>query len=171
MSRLNRLAPSAAAVVLLSVPLALYLARDDGRLARAGFRPHAPDWGLLIAAPGAIRLHVACALVALLIGIVLLAGVKGDRLHRLLGWTWVVAMGATAISSFFIHRINPGGLSLIHLLSGWTVIGLPMAVWAARRHRVQQHRRAMKGMFVGGLVVAGLLTFLPGRLMWAMVFG
>ena len=29
----------------------------------------------------------------------------------------------------------------------------------------------MTGMFVGGLVVAGLLTFLPGRLMWAIFFG
>jgi uncharacterized membrane protein len=35
---------------------------------------------------------------------------------------------------------------------------------------VQAHRRAMTGMFVGGLIVAGALTFLPGRLMWAIFF-
>jgi len=29
----------------------------------------------------------------------------------------------------------------------------------------------MTGMFVGGLIVAGLLTFLPGRLMWTLFFG
>ena len=117
---------------------------------------------------------MAAALTALVIGVVLLAGVKGDRLHRTLGWLWVLAMATTAVSSFFIHQINPGGpagLSLIHLLSGWTVVGLPMAVYAARRHRVADHRRAMTGMFVGGLIVAGLLTFLPGRLMWAIFFG
>ena len=69
------------------------------------------------------------------------------------------------------HSINPGGFSLIHLLSGWTIISLPMAIYAVRRGKVQAHRRAMTGMFVGGLLVAGALTFLPGRLMWAIFFG
>lgn len=154
----------AAVAVLLGVSIIAYLAAGGGR---------APDFSLLAAAPIAIQAHVAAALSALLIGTVLLIGVKGTRLHRGLGWAWVAAMATTAVSSFFIHQINPGGpggLSLIHLLSGWTVVGLPMAVYAARRHRVQAHRRAMTSMFVGGLIVAGLLTFLPGRLMWAIFF-
>ncbi|WP_414642159.1 DUF2306 domain-containing protein [Brevundimonas sp.] len=134
-------------------------------------RPHAPDLSLLMHAPVAIQLHVAAAVVALVIGTVLLAGVKGDRLHRSLGWAWVVAMATTAVSSLFIRQINAGGFSFIHLISGWTIVALPMAVYAARRHRVANHRRAMTGMFVGGLLVAGALTFLPGRMMWAMVFG
>ena len=49
--------------------------------------------------------------------------------------------------------------------------GAQKAVYAARRHRVAAHRRAMTGMFVGGLIVAGAFTFLPGRLMWAIFFG
>lgn len=158
---------------MLGVPLVAYLAADGGRVALLGFNLRAPDFSLLAAAPTAIQIHVAAALTALAVGIVLLAGIKGTRLHRALGWTWVLAMGTTAVSSFFIHEINPGGpagLSLIHLLSGWTMVGLPMAVYAARRHRVQTHRRAMTGMFVGGLIVAGLFTFLPGRLMWAVFF-
>ena len=174
MPRLSRLLPSVLALALLIVPLVAYLAVDDGRLARMGFTPHAPDWRLLLTSPPAIQIHVAAALTALAIGIVLLIGVKGNRLHRTLGWTWVLAMATTAVSSFFIHRLNPGGpggFSLIHLLSGWTVIALPMAVHAARRHRIADHRRAMTGMFVGGLIVAGAFTFLPGRLMWAIFFG
>jgi uncharacterized membrane protein len=171
MTRFARFASSAAALLLLGLPLVFYLRADEGRIARLGFTPHRPDWSLLSSAPVVIQLHVAAAMTALMIGVVLLAGVKGSRLHRVLGWTWVLAMAATAISSFFIRQLNPGGLSLIHLLSGWTVIALPMAVHAARRHRVQAHRRAMTGMFVGGLIVAGLFTFLPGRLMWAVFFG
>ena len=175
MNRLTRFVPSALALMLLGVPLVGYLVRDGGRLmGQGGWGLHAPRWPLFLAAPSAIQIHVAAALTALAIGVVLLAGVKGDRLHRTLGWLWVLAMATTAVSSFFIHQINPGGpagLSLIHLLSGWTVVGLPMAVYAARRHRVADHRRAMTGMFVGGLIVAGLLTFLPGRLMWAIFFG
>ena len=174
MPRLSRLLPSVLALALLIVPVVAYLAVDDGRLARMGFTPHAPDWRLLLTSPAAIQIHVAAALTALAIGIVLLIGVKGNRLHRTLGWTWVLAMATTAVSSFFIHRLNPGGpggFSLIHLLSGWTVVALPMAVHAARRHRIADHRRAMTGMFVGGLIVAGAFTFLPGRLMWAIFFG
>nr|WP_316629896.1 DUF2306 domain-containing protein [uncultured Brevundimonas sp.] len=175
MTRSTRLASSALALLLLGLPLAGYLTRAGGRLTGPGaWGLHAPRWPLFLAAPGAIHIHVAAALIALAIGVVLLTGVKGDRLHRTLGWLWVLAMGTTAVSSFFIHQINPdgpAGLSLIHLLSGWTVVGLPMAVYAARRHRVAAHRRAMTGMFVGGLIVAGLLTFLPGRLMWAVFFG
>lgn len=173
MFRHARFAPSVIALILLGVPIVAYLAADGGRFAQLGFNLRAPDFSLLAAAPSAIQIHVAAALTALAIGIVLLAGIKGTRLHRALGWTWVLAMGTTAVSSFFIHAINPGGpagLSLIHLLSGWTLVGLPMAVYAARRHRVQTHRRAMTGMFVGGLIVAGALTFLPGRLMWAIFF-
>lgn len=147
---------------------AIQLARDPSALMG---RIHAPDFSLLAEAPVTIQIHVAGALTALLIGTVLLLGVKGNTLHRTLGWTWVIAMATTAVSSLFIRQINPGGFSLIHLLSGWTIIALPMAVYAARKHKVVQHRRAMTGMFVGGLLVAGGLTFLPGRLMWRMFFG
>lgn len=147
---------------------ALQLARGPSALAG---RLHAPDVSLLAEAPLAIQIHVVTAATALLIGTLLLLGVKGNRLHRTLGWTWVIAMATTAVSSLFIRQINPGSFSLIHLLSGWTIVGLPMAVYAARRHKVVEHRRAMTGMFVGGLLVAGALTFLPGRLMWRMFFG
>lgn len=171
MTAYRRLLGPVIALTLLIVPLAGYLLADDGRLARLGFRLHAPDWRLMQEAGLVIQLHVAGALGALVIGTVLLVGVKGTRWHRILGWSWVAAMAVTAISSLFIHRINPGGLSVIHLLSGWTIISLPMAIYAIRRGRVQAHRRAMTGMFVGGLIVAGAFTFLPGRLMWAIFFG
>ena len=46
-----------------------------------------------------------------------------------------------------------------------------MAVAAARRHKVRLHARLMTGLFTGGLVLAGLLAFMPGRLMWRLVMG
>jgi uncharacterized membrane protein len=48
---------------------------------------------------------------------------------------------------------------------------LPVAVWRAHKHKVEQHRRAMLGLFVGALVIAGLFTFVPGRIMYAVIFG
>ena len=132
---------------------------------------HAPDFGLLAAAPIQIRIHVAAVSMALLIGIVLLLGLKGNTVHRVLGWTWVLAMATGAISSLFIHRANPGGFSFLHLFAGWTLIALPMGVFAARKHNVRLHGRTMTGLFVGGLLIAGAAAFLPGRLMWQIAFG
>jgi uncharacterized membrane protein len=57
------------------------------------------------------------------------------------------------------------------LLSIFTLAMLPLAVWRARQHDVRKHRRAMLGLFVGALVIAGVFTFLPGRIMHAVVFG
>jgi uncharacterized membrane protein len=48
---------------------------------------------------------------------------------------------------------------------------LPLAVVHARRHRVDRHRNAMTAIFVGALVIAGLFTLMPGRIMHAVVFG
>ena len=131
---------------------------------------HAPNLGLLAAASIQIRLHVAAVSIALAVGIVLMLGLKGNTVHRTLGWVWVVAMATAAISSLFIHRSN-GAFSFLHLFAGWTLIALPMAVFAARKHNVRLHGRTMTGLFVGGLLIAGAAAFLPGRLMWQIVFG
>ena len=64
-----------------------------------------------------------------------------------------------------------GPWSPIHLLSIFTLATLPFAILHARRHRVSQHRNAMITMFAGALLIAGLFTFLPGRIMHAVAFG
>ena len=79
--------------------------------------------------------------------------------------------GVTAASSLFITGLNGDSYSLIHLLTGWTLIALPMALVAIRQKKVIMHKRMMTGLFVGGLVVAGAFTFIPGRMMWAVFFG
>lgn len=134
-------------------------------------QPHLPDFSRVAEASLVICVHLFAALTALAIGTVLMLRVKGTTLHKILGWTWVIAMGTTAVSSLFIKVINPGHFSFIHLLSGWTIVGLPGAVYAIKRGKVATHRRAMTGMFVGGLLLAGLFTFLPGRLLWTVFFG
>jgi uncharacterized membrane protein len=134
-------------------------------------RPHAPDWGLIAAQAPVLQIHIAAASLALIIGVVLLAGIKGNRLHRTLGWTWAVAMATVAISSIFIREINGGAFSFIHLFTGWTIIILPMALYAARRHEVAAHRGRMTGLFVGALLIAGMFTLVPGRLLWRVFLG
>jgi uncharacterized membrane protein len=136
-----------------------------------GIQPHAPDWALWVRLPIMVQIHIIAALTALGIGTVILFRRKGTGFHRTLGWTWVIAMGVTAVSSLFITGLNGNFYSFIHLLSGWTIIGLPMAIYAIRNRKVETHRRAMTGMFVGGLLIAGALTFLPGRFMFEFFLG
>lgn len=117
-----------------------------------------------------LQAHIAGAISSFLIGTVLMLGVKGRTFHRVLGYTWVATMTVTAVSSFFITGLNGDSYSLIHLLSGWTVILLPMAIAAARRHEIAKHRKEMTSMFFGGMLIAGLFSFLPGRMMWHLFF-
>ncbi len=133
--------------------------------------PHSPDWTLWFQQSPMVQLHVYAAVTALLLGTVILLRPKGRSLHKTLGWAWVFAMAAAAGSSLFIRGLNHGAFSFVHLLSGWTIITLPLAIFAIRNRRVAVHRRAMTGMFVGGLIVAGVLSFLPGRVMFEMFFG
>lgn len=126
---------------------------------------------LLDAAP-AIPLHAFAAMAAFVLGIVQIAAPKGTLPHRALGWLWVVLMLVVALSSFWIHEIRlVGPWSPIHLLSIFALAMLVLGVMAARAHNVRRHRITMASIFFGALVIAGLFTFMPGRIMHAVVFG
>ncbi|MSO75620.1 MAG: DUF2306 domain-containing protein [Alphaproteobacteria bacterium] len=126
----------------------------------------------LAAAPFVVQNHVAAALGAFLVGAIQLAGGKGTTRHRILGWSWVAMITVVALSSFWIQSIkNVGPWSAIHLLSIATLALVPLAVLAARRGNVRRHQCAMISLFAGALVIAGLFTLLPGRIMSKVVFG
>jgi uncharacterized membrane protein len=126
---------------------------------------------LLEAAP-AIPLHAFAAMAAFVLGIVQFAAPKGTLPHRTVGWIWVGLMISVALSSFWIHQLRlVGPWSPIHLLSIFTLVTVPLGVWRAHRHNVADHRRIMTMIFSGALVIAGLFTLLPGRIMHAVVFG
>jgi len=126
----------------------------------------------LLAAPGVIPLHAFAAIGAFLIGLAQLLLAKGTRGHRVVGYVWLLAMAVVTVSSFWIHQIRQlGDFSWIHLLSLFVLIQLPIAVLAARRGNIAAHRRMMQAIFVGGLVITGGFTFLPGRIMHAVLFG
>ncbi|QWG16223.1 DUF2306 domain-containing protein [Bradyrhizobium sediminis] len=126
---------------------------------------------LLNAAPE-VQIHAFAAMAAFALGAVQLAAPKGTLPHRTLGWIWVVLMLVISGSSFLIHGIKMWGpWSPIHLLSVVTPIMLVAAVLAARAHRVRAHRIAMTWIFAGALLLAGLFTLVPGRIMHDVLFG
>lgn len=124
---------------------------------------------LLNASP-AIEIHAFAAMATFALGIVQFAAPKGTLAHRTMGWAWVALMVVVSVSAFFIHQIKLWGTwSPIHLLAGFTLVGLGVAVHAARRHVIARHQRAMMALFFGALVIAGGFTFMPGRIMNAVI--
>lgn len=155
----------AAMLVLYAVISSMMLSGDN--TGQVQFRV---DLSPLMRIPAVLQAHIGGAILSFVIGTVLLRGVKGNMLHRVLGYTWIAVMAVTAISSFWLTGLNGNSYSFIHLLSGWTIIVLPMGLAAARRRNIAAHRKEMTGIFMGGMLIAGLFAFLPGRLMWHLFF-
>jgi uncharacterized membrane protein len=126
----------------------------------------------LLDATPAIQIHAFSAMAAFALGVLQLSAPKGTLPHRTLGWIWVTLMIVVCISAFFIHELRIWGQwSPIHLLAVFTLVTVPLAVLAARRHDVPKHRRAMLAIFSAALLIAGLFTFYPGRIMYEVLFG
>jgi uncharacterized membrane protein len=81
--------------------------------------------------PLPVYLHLAAALLALLLGIVMLARRKGTASHKAVGRVWAVLMLTVAISSLwmpsFLH------FTPIHLFTLLTLVMLPTAIRRARQ--------------------------------------
>ncbi len=124
----------------------------------------------LLAAPPAIQVHAAAAMVALVsaLGVAFLA--KGTPAHVWLGRGFALALLAAAASSFWITGLNPGHYSWIHILSVVTLVNIPLAFLAIWRNDRRAHAWGMILNAIG-LAVAGAFTLLPGRIMAAVVFG
>ncbi len=126
----------------------------------------------LLSASPVIQLHAGLAFLSVALTIALFSIRRGSPAHRVLGWTWVIAMGGVALSSFWIFEMRLiGRYSPIHIVSVFVLVQLVFAVRAARAGRVRQHRRMMRGMVFGALIVAGAFTFLPGRTMFQVISG
>lgn len=121
--------------------------------------------------PAFVWPHIAAIVVAVALTPVMLLRRRGDRIHRRLGLVWIAAMFLAAAFSFGIGGINGGSLSLIHILSAWTLVQVPVIFWTARTHRHRQHRSSVRGMVGGALIIAGIFTFPFDRLMGHWLFG
>ncbi|MCW5724477.1 MAG: DUF2306 domain-containing protein [Maricaulaceae bacterium] len=123
----------------------------------------------LLAAPWHIQLHAFAAMAALGLGVVQIAAPKGTIPHRTLGYVWVALMLIVAITAIFIR--NGGQFSWIHLFVPLTLYGTWELVMHARRGNAARHRGAVMGMVLFALMVPGLFSFMPGRIMHQVAFG
>jgi len=114
-------------------------------------------------------LHLATVFPAFLIGTFLLLNHKGTARHRLLGKIYMLLMLCTAtITLFMSAEVGPvflGRFGFIHLFALLVFYSVPAAYFAARKHNLITHKWNMIGLYLGGLVIAGAFTFVPGRLL------
>jgi uncharacterized membrane protein len=135
-----------------------------------------PHWGEV---RPLVWVHLCAILLVVLLTPVMLLRPKGTRRHRQLGYAWFAAMMLAAASSLFFKvtgssapnwGVFSGNFSPIHLLSVWVLVQAPVIVRRARRHDRAGHERAVRGMVVGGLLVAGFFTFPFGRMLGSWLF-
>jgi uncharacterized membrane protein len=121
--------------------------------------------------PWTVWVHLGTMMTALAITPAILWHPRGTMRHRVLGYTWVACLFVTAALSFWIRVSHPGHLSFIHILSAWTLVILPVIVFAARSGNVVRHRRSVRGMVIGALLIAGFFTLPPFRMLGEWLFG
>lgn len=130
------------------------------------------DVNILLNAPNPIPVHALLAIFAVVAGAIQFALPKGTGLHRTLGYAWVGSMFVVAVSSFFINEFRwVGPFGPIHLLSVLVLYSLFSGIRSARRHDIASHKKTMSILYFLSLLVAGAFTFMPGRLMYQVLFG
>ncbi|MCR2834144.1 DUF2306 domain-containing protein [Parerythrobacter lacustris] len=117
----------------------------------------------------AVVLHVVTVLPAVPLGAYLLLSRKGTPRHRQLGKLWVGLMVVTALAITFIR----GGtdFSWIHIFVPLTLHGAWKTIVTARAGKIAEHKRHLVGMYLGALMIPGIFSFLPDRMMGTWLFG
>ena len=113
-------------------------------------------------------LHFWLVFAAIPLALVQIALPKGTVNHRLVGYVWCALLVGSATVSFGMHELT-GGFSPPHAFSILTLITVPLIVFFARSHRVVWHRNVVLGLCLV-MVLAGVLTFLPGRAIGSMLW-
>ena len=123
-----------------------------------------------------ISFHIVCALTASATGAMALwvrlkphhtaTPTALNRLHRLAGYVFVLAMVATALSALGIRShtmLNWHGFTWLHVLIPVTLLTLTRSFWQLARGNIRAHRRSMQGLYVAGCIGAGFFALAPGR--------
>lgn len=118
--------------------------------------------------------HLATVLPCVVMGAFLFTMKKGTPLHKGTGKVYMVLMLITGIITLFMPaHVGPrifNHFGWIHLFSLLTLYSVPKAYFAARRGDVRSHKFSMIGLYVGGIIIAGSFTLVPGRYLHDVLF-
>ena len=116
--------------------------------------------------------HIICGVTALIVGPIALSGKRRGALHRAVGYLWVFSMLLLAGTSFFIEGLVVfGRFGPIHLPSLFAIWSIFEALRQIYLGNSALHCRIMHNLYWYGLVIAGLVNFLPGRVTNRVFFG
>ena len=118
--------------------------------------------------------HLATIAPCFLIGVWVLLRPKGTPLHKALGRIYVVLISFSAtVAAAMPATLGPrlwNHFGLIHLFCVLVFVSVPLAIWGIKRGNVRLHAHTMRGMFLGGIVIAGTFALMPGRLLYTWLF-
>ncbi|UZD91712.1 DUF2306 domain-containing protein [Cognatishimia activa] len=111
-----------------------------------------------------VALHAGAATFAFCLTPFVLWRQKRDRLHKILGYAWVIAMAITALSSFSISAVGGfGRFSFLHGLAILALWSLYSAIRMAIKGNIKGHQAALRNLATFGLGLPMVLNFLPDR--------
>jgi uncharacterized membrane protein len=119
--------------------------------------------------------HLGTIAPAFLMATFMMVTKKGTEVHKLIGRIYMVLMLFTAMVTLLMSaQVGPrlfNHFGFIHLLSVLVLYCVPSAYWAIKNGNVKRHRLSMIGLYIGGLIVAGGFTLMPGRMLGNVLFG
>ncbi len=97
---------------------------------------------------------------------------KGTRCHKAIGWSWMLAMVVTSISSFGITGFIDWfyGYGPIHLLSIWVLVCVFISVYSAKKGNISFHRSFAVGAYIGTIIAGVGAALMPGRIVHTFIF-
>ncbi|PHQ60610.1 MAG: hypothetical protein COC03_01380 [Robiginitomaculum sp.] len=125
----------------------------------------------LASASPAILMHLGAAVLALIFGTVMWIRPKGTKSHKFTGRAFMLLMLVTAVTAIFIREINRGQFSFIHIFVVVTFVGVVQSLQAIKNRNIKKHIKHVQGLFYGALLIPGMLSFIPGRRLFAVFFG
>lgn len=117
-----------------------------------------------------IQIHMLVAIGAFFLGGAILIMKKGTAGHKMAGRVFGILMLLTATTAIFIRDLNNGNFSFIHIFVPITFVGMYQIVSTIRKGDVKRHKKHVRNMYFGALLIPGAFAFLPGRTMWMMFF-
>ena len=126
----------------------------------------------ILTANPVIVVHIICGVTALIVGPIALYGKRRGALHRAVGYLWFFSMLLSAGTSFFIEGLAVfgrfGPIYLPSLFAIWSIFEAMRQIYLGNS---ALHRRIMHNLYWYGLMIAGLVNFLPGRVTNRVFFG
>ncbi|MDB9869231.1 DUF2306 domain-containing protein [Oceanospirillaceae bacterium] len=120
-------------------------------------------------------MHLGTIAPAFLMATFMMVTKKGTEVHKLIGRIYMVLMLFTATVTLLMSaQVGPrlfNHFGFIHLLSVLVLYCVPSAYWAIKNGNVKRHKWSMIGLYIGGLIVAGGFTLMPGRMLGNVLFG